>query len=206
MTYTVKSKEHSKFDINKRCAELMGIAISFSRLPEKVFKLSVDSGGFTDEYNPCNNPQDTWPIIEKCWDDLNESTLRSGGRRKSHWQDKMQQHNCTKLVAACICFIELGSKAMIDQPLLNNAPEGEPEGLEAYELKQRIAEFESQIKYLMEDCRVFNINELEEHNLYMQAKGIEDFIEVYPSRGAYGQTVYESGLKSAIELRKQARR
>jgi hypothetical protein len=35
---------------------------------------------------------------------------------------------------------------LIDQPLLNNVPEGEPEGLEVYELKQRIARLENAIE------------------------------------------------------------
>jgi hypothetical protein len=58
-------------------------------------------------FEPCSDPTDTDAIIDKCWDELNESILRNGGRRKSHWQDTMQQHNCTKLTAACICYIEL---------------------------------------------------------------------------------------------------
>ena len=33
---------------------------------------------------------------------------------------------------------------MIDQPLLNKVPEGEPESLEVYELKQRIAELDKE--------------------------------------------------------------
>jgi chromosome segregation ATPase len=36
-------------------------------------------------------------------------------------------------------------------------------------------ELEQHIKYLMEDCRVFNINELAEHNLEQQAKGLQDY-------------------------------
>ena len=102
--YTINGKDYTEFDINKRCAVLLGIQISFSRLPEKAFKLSVNSGGFTDEYNPCNNPQDTWPIIEKVWDDLMKIVHKESGL--TNWEHIVFIHNCTKLVAACICLIE----------------------------------------------------------------------------------------------------
>tara|TARA_R110000787_G_scaffold270630_1_gene377626 strand:- start:404 stop:733 length:330 start_codon:yes stop_codon:yes gene_type:complete len=104
MTYTINGKKYNEFDINKRCAELMEITV-LDRHPMALGSYLLLECGFSD-YNPCSNPEDTWPIIEKCWDELNESILRNGGRRKSHWQDMMQQHNCTNLIAACICFIE----------------------------------------------------------------------------------------------------
>jgi hypothetical protein len=43
------------------------------------------------------------------------------------------------------------------------------------------------------------------HNLEQQAKGIEDFIEPYATRGSFGQVVYDSGLKKAFTLRNQAK-
>ncbi|MFT6991872.1 MAG: hypothetical protein ACJASL_003869 [Paraglaciecola sp.] len=90
MTYTINGKKWTKIDINQRCDELIYGGLRYGTIP-----------------NFCNNPSDTDAIIDKCWDELNESILRNGGRRKSHWQDTMQQHNCTKLIAACICYIEL---------------------------------------------------------------------------------------------------
>jgi hypothetical protein len=106
--YTINGKEYTEFDINKRCADLLGAPISFSRLPSKIFKLSVNTGGFTDEVNYCKNPVDTWPIIEKCWDELNDIWLEKDGKTYiSLWKHLVKKHNCTKLVAACICFIEI---------------------------------------------------------------------------------------------------
>ena len=110
MKYTINGKEYTELDINKRCAELLGVPVSFSRLPEKIFKLSVNSGGFTDEYNPCNNPQDTWPIVEKCWGYLFDSMLLKNVHgfelQQSRWNQIMINHKCTSLAAACICLIE----------------------------------------------------------------------------------------------------
>jgi hypothetical protein len=40
-------------------------------------------------------------VAKKCYD----KNLCVGNQ--SYWQYLMQKHNCTKLVAACICFIEL---------------------------------------------------------------------------------------------------
>jgi hypothetical protein len=111
MTYTISSKQYTEFDINKRCAELMGVPVSFSRLPNRMYKLSVNSGGFTDEYNSCNNPADTDAIIDKCWDELNRVNVSydSTGRMitGTKWEAIIFEHNCTKLIAACICYIEL---------------------------------------------------------------------------------------------------
>ena len=112
MTYTINGKEYSEFDINKRCAEILAWesephvkSVEFDR-HNCLWVEHVGFSAFPVEHY-LNNPADTWPIIEKCWDDLNKSILRNGGLRKSHWQDTMQMHKCTKLVAACICFIEL---------------------------------------------------------------------------------------------------
>ena len=118
MTYTISDKEYTEFDINKRCAEILGINVSkeqymyFGDRDENV--IITGSGGpeLSSSVNYTRNPSDTDAIIDKCWDELNESILRNGGRRKSHWQDTMQQHNCTKLVAACICYIEINEAAL----------------------------------------------------------------------------------------------
>jgi predicted peroxiredoxin len=54
---------------------------------------------------------------------------------------------------------------------------------------------------ITDDAREF----LAKHNLEQQAKGIEDFIEPYATRGSFGQVVYDSGLKKAFTLRNQAK-
>jgi hypothetical protein len=114
MTYTINSKEWAEFDINLRCAELLGFKASkeqylhYGDRDENVVLIGRDSYGV----NYTRNPADTDAIVDKCWDDLNESILRNGGRRKSHWQDTMQQHKCTKLVAACIFYIEINEAAL----------------------------------------------------------------------------------------------
>ena len=87
MTYTISGKEWTEFDINKRCADLMEVTVLI------VLR----------DYNPCNNPSDTWPIIEKCWDQL----IYADYRRDVNWEILMEKHNCTKLIAACICLIEI---------------------------------------------------------------------------------------------------
>lgn len=103
MKYTMKGKAYTEFDINNRCAEIMGIAVTRKGSGEYLY-LDKEQD---EEYNPLHNPSDTDAIIDKVWDELNESILRSGGRRKSHWQDLMHKHNCTKLKAACILCVEL---------------------------------------------------------------------------------------------------
>jgi hypothetical protein len=127
MTYTINGWQYSELGINKRCAELMG----FEVLDEKALAskqhenfrqdtlnncwivpvTKVKSYNNSARYSPCTWIADTDAIIDKCFDELNESILRNGGRRKSHWQDTMKTHNCTKLVAACICYIEINEAA-----------------------------------------------------------------------------------------------
>ena len=104
--YTIKGKEYSEVDINKRCAELMALEYNTS---DEYVMLDVNASGIETscdeeiEYNPCNNPSDTWPIIEKCWDKLMLSMYEG----HLHWIDLTQTHKCTKLAASCICLIEL---------------------------------------------------------------------------------------------------
>jgi hypothetical protein len=125
MTYTINGKEYTKADIDRR------ISLLYLGYYEEGFRFvntGLDSSKHYSEnfpyrkitnnkrhwrpFEPTTNPSDTDAIIDKCWDELNESILRNGGRRKSHWQDTMQQHNCTKLVAACICYIEINEAAL----------------------------------------------------------------------------------------------
>jgi hypothetical protein len=96
MEYTINGKEYTKFDINKRCAELMGIDCSGIR--EGMHYMH----GIP--FNYCDNAQYAWPIIEKCWDELMTCYNYD---YSPEWGNIIDDHNCTKLVAACICFIEI---------------------------------------------------------------------------------------------------
>jgi hypothetical protein len=130
MTYTINGKPYTEFDINKRCAELMG----FEVLDEKALASKQHESFRQDtlnncwivpvtqaasykksaRYSPCTWIADTWPIIEKCWDELFDYTNDAGLKPISYedifwtkWESLKNKHNCTKLVAACICLIEL---------------------------------------------------------------------------------------------------
>ena len=102
--YTIKGEEYSEFDINKRCAEILG-SKSIEVHPNAKIIESVKYSVMTDfgKRDYCNDPSDTWPIIEKCWDELNQVNILF----ESEWNHLVSKHSCTKLVAACICFIEL---------------------------------------------------------------------------------------------------
>jgi hypothetical protein len=123
MTYTINGKEYTEFDINKRCAELLGLIvqaefkerIGFTEefhlaYPNTIWAARVDERG--DQVSSWEQmvftrcPADTDAIIDKCWDELMELVYQSYGDI-SQWQYAMQQHNCSKLVAACICYIEI---------------------------------------------------------------------------------------------------
>ena len=95
--YTIKGFSYSEFDINKRCAELMGIDCSGIREDIQLM--------YGIPLNYCTNPSDTWPIIEKCWDDLICGS--DWNSYQAYWGEIMEEHKCTKLAAACICLIEL---------------------------------------------------------------------------------------------------
>ena len=107
MTYTINGKQWTEFDINKRCAEFIPVAINENQdasLKAKSHSVLINDIINTYEYNPCQNPSDTWPIIEKCWDELMEIIANDGAW--VNWDYLKYKHNCTKLAAACICFIE----------------------------------------------------------------------------------------------------
>ena len=104
MTYTINGKEWTELDIDKRCAELMGVDYSIHS--------QVNALAYTDElgvvlwYRPCNNPADTDAIIDKCLNELLE-VHHTGLWDYAKWEVIMDRNNCTKLVAACICYIEI---------------------------------------------------------------------------------------------------
>jgi hypothetical protein len=106
MTYTINGKEWTEFDINLRCAELiLTTPVNISHDCQQV--LSAPNL----EYNPCRNPWNTDRIIDKCWDELMKLTevLDDGiaDGLCTWWEYLMDYDKCTKLVAACICYIEI---------------------------------------------------------------------------------------------------
>jgi hypothetical protein len=115
MTYTINGKEYTEFDINKRCAELMKFTVSalqdIDDSSVKVHPCFNFCPSEIDFYNPCNNPADTDAIINKCWDELMtiyDVKFKTGVySSQTEWDELIDKHNCTKLVAACICYIEL---------------------------------------------------------------------------------------------------
>jgi len=113
MTYTINGKQYSEFDINKRCAELMG-KVTTDKTGKSAYKDSpngylIINGKECYPFDPVNNIQYTWSIIEKCWDELMYSEPYRGNAI-TQWGFLMKKHNCTKLVAACIFFIEMAGE------------------------------------------------------------------------------------------------
>ena len=110
MTYTINGKEWTELDINERCTELMGWKeIRVSSVSVQVLNHAYH---VYEIYDPCNNPADTDAIIDKCWDELMLTKDTHGFGTWTHWDNIkwvriMSKHNCTKLIAACICFIEI---------------------------------------------------------------------------------------------------
>jgi len=120
MKYTINNKTYTEFDINKRCAEIMRLQVldsaTLAATRHKSYRnitlnscwvMPTNSNYSTPpvKYSPCNTPSDTDAIINKCWVDLMERDNWCG-RNQIEWQYQMKKHNCTKLVAACICLIE----------------------------------------------------------------------------------------------------
>ena len=121
--YTINGKEYTEFDINTYLAYKLLDGEFFLNLESKTVDLisfQTFLGGYGEphekvvkygEYDPCSNPTDTWPIIEKCWDELMSKWIVTGHRTLTEWGCLIEKHNCTKLVAACICFIEISGGA-----------------------------------------------------------------------------------------------
>jgi hypothetical protein len=110
MTYTINGKEWTKSNINERCAELEGKNLPEYQ-PARNSGYNIGNEEFYIGYNPCQNPSDTNAIIDKCWGELNQFV--SGKQRmETKWIFTMQKRNCTKLVAACICYIEINESKL----------------------------------------------------------------------------------------------
>lgn len=58
-------EEMSDFEINKRVALIVGV--TFNGDGEPVRFVECDTGAYADfneiEFDPCNNPEDAWPIV-----------------------------------------------------------------------------------------------------------------------------------------------
>ena len=107
--YTINNKQYTQFDIKKRCAELLDLKFQVygdGTVHKGIFDLQADK-----YFDPCTNPQDTWPIVEKCWDGLTSVACLSTGNIE--WHQLVLKHNCTKLEAACICYIEINNSETI---------------------------------------------------------------------------------------------
>jgi hypothetical protein len=114
MTYTISGKHYTEFDINKRCAELVGIEINESIFSHLKECWTVAPAGYLSvKYMPTLDGNHAIQIIDKCWSELLEMVNDCGiidyadFCDNNKWQYLMKKHNCTKLVAACICLIEI---------------------------------------------------------------------------------------------------
>jgi hypothetical protein len=122
MIYTISGKEYTKVQVDKRCAELMGIPIEEEIYLELNACWTVPiNDGFRENYMPTSDAHDALHIIDKCWDELMTRVTTCGkkfvGREQNIiygilWEYLMKNHNCTKLVAACICYIEINEAAL----------------------------------------------------------------------------------------------
>ena len=107
MTYTINGKQYTRIEIDKLCAKLMGIQI------EEEIYLDLNAcwtvpinDGTRVNYMPTLEANHVWAIIEKCWDELTKVHATSLCSYTT-WEDIMHKNECTKLIAACICFIEI---------------------------------------------------------------------------------------------------
>ena len=116
MTYIINGKQYAEFGINKRCAEILAWE-SEPNVKSVEFDGNncfwVEHVGFSafPVQHYCNNPADTDAIIDKCLDELLEPVFCTDSNSfewyQSRWSLLIEKHKCTKLVAACICFIEI---------------------------------------------------------------------------------------------------
>jgi hypothetical protein len=112
MTYTINGKEWTKDEINLAIAEVNILSLDMSESMDRV----VASQMRRNPPNYCQNPADTDAIIDKCWNELMSTKDARGCGTWTHWdtikwQRIMFKHNCTKLIAACICYIEINESA-----------------------------------------------------------------------------------------------
>ena len=119
MTYIINGEKYTEFDINKRCAELLG---EYNEPAYGCVEFNLgDAGAYYDItgviYDTFQNYCESWDacssIIEKCWDGLMERESEFIGHEEFHrgtvWELIMQKNNCNALTAACIFYIESNS-------------------------------------------------------------------------------------------------
>jgi hypothetical protein len=105
---SIKGKEYTELDIKRRCCEINMIA-GFCEDENGIYDLRNER-----YFDPFSNWNDAGPIIEKCWDELMvKHPIREGFRVLTEWECIAEKHNCTKLVAACICYIEINHSETI---------------------------------------------------------------------------------------------
>lgn len=99
-------KEMSDFEINCKVALYLGKHPSSEHecLKTGACYLLTEDLGVREEFNPCNNPSDAWPIIQLIWVTLMSPPYRGYG---TLWDNIVMKHNCGKLRAAMACFLEL---------------------------------------------------------------------------------------------------
>jgi hypothetical protein len=102
MTYTINGKEWTKDEINLAIAEVSILSLDMSESMDRV----VASQMRRNPPNYCQNPSDTDAIIDKCWDELIKVHVTNLCSYIT-WEDIIASYKCTKLVAACICYIEI---------------------------------------------------------------------------------------------------
>jgi hypothetical protein len=112
MIFTIKGEKFTKFDINKRCAVLLGIKVSDTQWLEYCDRdenvvITSKTSESDSSVNYCNVISDTEVIIDKCWDDLMSSWCKHGHYDTGEvaWHTIMRDYKCCKLTAACIFFI-----------------------------------------------------------------------------------------------------
>jgi hypothetical protein len=108
MTYTINGKPYTESDINLTIAEINILSLDMGESMDRV----VASHMRRNPPNYCGSPIDTDAIIDKCWIGLMSHMNVQGSGTRIHWDNirwerLMKKHNCTKLIAACICLIEM---------------------------------------------------------------------------------------------------
>ena len=103
MTYTINGKEWTEFDINNAIRDILISKLDMDR----EYNQFVAKAMRLQPINYTHNPADTDSIIDKCFDDL--MVVHMTDDYRAYWEVLMQEHKCTKLVAACICFIEINA-------------------------------------------------------------------------------------------------
>ena len=109
--YTINGKQYTKLDINKRCAELEDtegecIDDGVEIMVKDRLQSMIDGKDTFRVYDPCSDWSDAGHLIDKCFDEL-AGFVFIEDNYIVRWNLLMNRHNCTKLVAACICFIEM---------------------------------------------------------------------------------------------------